>query len=129
MFGESEKYNKERVIKMSFPFVDKTSSYQQAVGFMNTSGEIYSTYKVDLPVNGLAITSVTALGLESVSFVQATLNNTGVPTSTGCSVLAAVTAGTSITFAIHDCTGVAVTAAKATGLILTVLAFGTPSYS
>ena len=117
------------MITMSFPFIDKTSAYQQAIGFMNTSGEIFATYQADTPINGLAVTSVTSLGLSAVSFVIAAANATGTPTSTGVTIVASVTGGTSITFAVHDSSGVAVTAGLATGLKLAVLAFGTPYYS
>lgn len=116
---------------MSFPFIDKTSAIQQAVGFMNTSGEIFATYESSSTsaADGFAITSVTALGLSAVSFVYATLNATGTPTTTGATVYATITGGTSITFTIMNTTGVMVTAGAATGLKLSVLAFGTPYYS
>ncbi len=114
---------------MSFPFIDKTSAIQQAAGFMNTSGEIFATYSLDTPYNGLAITSVTSLGLSSVSFVMATLGVTGTPTATGATVRAAVTGGTSITLNIYNSTGVVVSTDTCTGLILKILAFGTPYYS
>jgi hypothetical protein len=77
----------------------------------------------------LAVTSVTALGLSSVSFVQASMNGSGAITSTGVSVIATITGGTSITFNLYNSTGVAVTAGIATGLILSVFAIGTPYYS
>jgi len=131
---------------MSFPFVDKTSSYQQAVGYYDTAGELMtaitavnrmmsfvsggykmSMYSADLPVNGLAVTAVTAFGLTSVSYVIAGLNATGTPTTTGATVFASVTGGTSVTFTIMNTTGALVTAGLATGLILSVLAVGTPA--
>jgi hypothetical protein len=131
---------------MSFPFVDKTSSYQQAVGYYDSDGELMtaitavnrmmsfvsggykmSMYSANTPINGLAVTAVTAFGLTSISYVLAGLNATGTPTTTGAFVFASVTGGTSVTIGLYTQSGVAVTAGVATGLIISIMAVGTPS--
>lgn len=129
---------------MSYPFVDKTSSYQQAAGYYDTNGELMTAitavnrhvamatggytqafYTAQTPINGLAVTAGTAFGLTTISYILATVNATGTPTSTGVTVAAAVTGGTSVTFSLYNCTGVAISAGIATGLILSVMAVGT----
>jgi hypothetical protein len=131
---------------MSFPFIDKTSSYQQAIGYYDSDGELMTAitavnrhvayvsggytmamYSGNTPINGLAVTAVTAFGLTSISKVLAGLNATGTPTTTGAFVFASVTGGTSVTIGLYTQSGVAVTAAIATGLIISILAVGTPA--
>jgi hypothetical protein len=117
---------------MSFPFIDKTSSYQQAVGFMNTSGEVISHKQITTTAyvgHGLSVTSVTSLGLSAISFLIATIEVTGTPVSTGVILTPTITGGTSITFNMYDSTGALVTAGLSTGLAINLLAYGTPYYS